>query len=192
MDSSGVISSIVTEKDLDGFHLANMGKLVTGLESVHLFTPRGIMYLFEEYGIDPEGKEAVIIGRSNIAGKPVVHMLLDSNTTVTVCHSRTKDIGEHTGKADILIAALSRPRFITSDMLKEGAVVFDVGINRLEEGLVGDMDLDNFKDRFSWIAPVPGGVGPITIAMLLLNTMEADKGKNKESLEGRYWPKKSM
>lgn len=177
MDSSRVISSIVTGKDVDGFHPANMGKLVTGLESIHPCTPKGIMYLLEEYGIDPEGKEAVIVGRSNIVGKPVAHMFLDKNATVTVCHSRTKDIGEHTKKADILIAALGRPRFITSDMVKEGAVVVDVGINRLEEGLVGDVDFENLKDKVSWITPVPGGVGPMTIAMLLLNTMEAYKGK---------------
>jgi len=177
IDSNKVIEAIDLEKDVDGFHPSNMGRLVSGLKSVHPCTPKGIMYLLEEYEIDIEGKEAVIVGRSNIVGKPVAHMLLDKNATVTICHSRTKNIGEHTRKADILIAAVGRPRFITSDMVKDGAVVVDVGINRLEEGLVGDVDFENLVEKVSWITPVPGGVGPMTIAMLLLNTIEAYKGK---------------
>ena len=176
IDSNKVIEAIDLEKDVDGFHPSNMGRLVSGLESIHPCTPKGIMYLFEEYGIDIEGKEAVIVGRSNIVGKPVAHMLLDKNATVTICHSRTKNIGEHIRKADIIIAAVGRPRFITSDMVKDGAVVVDVGINRLEEGLVGDVDFENLVEKVSWITPVPGGVGPMTIAMLLLNTIEAYNG----------------
>ena len=170
IDSDRVISSIVPEKDVDGFHPSNIGRLATGLPCISPCTPKGIIYLLEEYGIEMEGKNAVIIGRSNIVGKPVAHMLMDRNATVTICHSRTKDIAFYTRNADIIIAAVGRPRFLTADMVKDGAVVVDVGINRLEEGLVGDVDFEGLKEKVSFITPVPGGVGPMTIAMLLLNT----------------------
>ncbi len=172
IDSDRVISSIVPEKDVDGFHPSNIGRLATGLPCISPCTPKGIIYLLEEYGIEMEGKNAVIIGRSNIVGKPVAHMLMDRNATVTICHSRTKDIAFYTRNADIIIAAVGRPRFLTADMVKDGAVVVDVGINRLEEGLVGDVDFEGLKEKVSFITPVPGGVGPMTIAMLLLNTYQ--------------------
>lgn len=172
IDSDRVISSIVPEKDVDGFHPSNIGRLATGLPCISPCTPKGIIYLLEEYGIEMEGKNAVIIGRSNIVGKPIAHMLMDRNATVTICHSRTKDIAFYTRNADIIIAAVGRPRFLTADMVKDGAVVVDVGINRLEEGLVGDVDFEGLKEKVSFITPVPGGVGPMTIAMLLLNTYQ--------------------
>ena len=141
----------------------------------HPCTPKGIMYLLDAYGIEIEGKHAVVVGRSNIVGKPIAHLLLDRNATVTICHSRTKDLGAITRQADIIVAAVGRPRMITGSMVKEGAVVVDVGINRLEEGLVGDVDFETVGDVASWITPVPGGVGPLTIAMLLKNTLEAGR-----------------
>ena len=175
VDSSCIIDAIAPAKDVDGFSPANMGKLMTGLPCTEPCTPKGIMYLLEEYRIDPEGKNAVILGRSNIVGKPVAHLLLARNATVTLCHSRTKDLARHTREADIVVAALGKPKFLTPDMVKEGAVILDVGINRLEEGLVGDADFENLLPKASWITPVPGGIGPMTIAMLLLNTLEAYK-----------------
>ncbi|MBN1332551.1 MAG: bifunctional methylenetetrahydrofolate dehydrogenase/methenyltetrahydrofolate cyclohydrolase FolD [Synergistales bacterium] len=173
MDSEAVLEAISPAKDVDGFHPVNMGHLVTGLPCTEPCTPKGIMYLLESYGIEMEGKKAVVLGRSNIVGKPIAHMLLSRNATVTICHSRTPDIVSYTREADIVIAAVGRPRFLTSEMVKEGSVIVDVGINRLEEGLVGDVDFEGVKDKASWITPVPGGVGPMTIAMLLFNTMEA-------------------
>ena len=173
MDSSGIIRAIAPEKDVDGFSPENMGNLVTGLPCTEPCTPKGIIYLLEEYGISPEGKHAVILGRSNIVGKPVAHLLLARNATVTLCHSRTKDLARYTREADIIVAALGKPRFLSADMVREGAVVIDVGINRLEEGLVGDVDFENLLPKASWITPVPGGIGPMTITMLLLNTLEA-------------------
>ena len=173
MDSEAVLEAISPAKDVDGFHPVNMGHLVMGLPCTEPCTPKGIMYLLESYGIEMEGKKAVVLGRSNIVGKPIAHMLLSRNATVTICHSRTPDIGSYTREADIVIAAVGRPRFLTSEMVKEGAVIVDVGINRLEDGLVGDVDFEGVKDKAAWITPVPGGVGPMTIAMLLLNTMEA-------------------
>jgi len=180
IDSDRVLEAISPAKDVDGFHPVNMGHLVTGLPCTEPCTPKGIMYLLESYGIGLEGKKAVVLGRSNIVGKPIAHMLLSKNATVTICHSRTPDIGSYTREADIVIAAVGRPRFLGADMVKEGAVIVDVGINRLEEGLVGDVDFEAVKDRVSWITPVPGGVGPMTIAMLLLNTMEAFRSSTKE------------
>jgi len=173
MDSDTILEAISPEKDVDGFHPVNMGHLVTGLPCTEPCTPKGIMYLLESYGIELEGKKAVVLGRSNIVGKPIAHMLMARNATVTICHSRTPDIASYTREADIVIAAVGRPRFLTAEMVKEGSVIVDVGINRLEEGLVGDVDFDAVKGKASWITPVPGGVGPMTIAMLLLNTMEA-------------------
>jgi len=175
INEDSIIKAIKPEKDVDGFHPVNMGKLVTGLPSTQPCTPKGIMYLLDEYGIEIEGKTAVVLGRSNIVGKPIAHMLMSKNATVTVCHSRTKDIAEYTRRADIIVAAIGKPRFLTADMVKDGAVIVDVGINRLEEGLVGDTDFGALKEKVSFITPVPGGIGPMTIAMLLLNTLEAFK-----------------
>ncbi len=177
MDSDSIIAAIRPEKDVDGFHPINMGKLVTGLKGTEPCTPKGIMYLLREYGIELEGKRAVVLGRSNIVGKPVASMLMAQNATVTVCHSRTKDMASYTKEADIIVTAIGKAKFLTAPMVKEGAVIVDVGINRLEEGLVGDVDFEALKEKASWITPVPGGIGPMTIAMLLLNTLEAFKAQ---------------
>lgn len=175
IDEEKVIAAIKPEKDVDGFSPVNMGRLMAGMAAIEPCTPKGIMRLLEASGIELTGKEAVVIGRSNIVGKPVALMLLAKSATVTVCHSRTKDLAEHTKRADILVAAVGRPKFVTEDMVKDGVVVIDVGINRLEEGLVGDVDFEGVSEKASWITPVPGGVGPMTIAMLLENTLEQAK-----------------
>lgn len=175
IDEEKVIAAIKPEKDVDGFSPVNMGRLMAGMAAIEPCTPKGIMRLLEASGIELTGKEAVVIGRSNIVGKPVALMLLAKSATVTVCHSRTRDLAEHTKRADILVAAVGRPRFVTADMVKDGVVVIDVGINRLEEGLVGDVDFEGVSEKASWITPVPGGVGPMTIAMLLENTLEQAK-----------------
>ena len=172
LNETEVIEAIRPEKDVDGFHPMNLGKLVAGLPCTVPCTPKGIMYLLEYYGIEIEGKNAVVVGRSNIVGKPVAHLLLQKNATVTICHSRTKNLEAITQEADILVVAAGKPHFITQHMVKKGAVVVDVGINRLESGLVGDVDFDGVRMKASWITPVPGGVGPMTIAMLLQNTLE--------------------
>jgi len=172
LNETEVIEAIRPEKDVDGFHPMNLGKLVAGLPCAVPCTPKGIMYLLEYYGIEIEGKNAVVVGRSNIVGKPVTHLLLQKNATVTICHSRTKNLEAITQEADILVVAAGKPHFITQHMVKKGAVVVDVGINRLESGLVGDVDFDGVRMKASWITPVPGGVGPMTIAMLLQNTLE--------------------
>lgn len=173
INTDKVLMAIAPSKDVDGFHPVNMGNLVTGLPAVHPCTPKGIMYILDAYNIDIEGKHAVVVGRSNIVGKPIAHLLLDRNATVTICHSRTKDLAAIVRQADIVVAAVGRPRMITASMVKEGAVVIDVGINRLEDGLVGDVDFEGVAEVASWITPVPGGVGPLTIAMLLQNALEA-------------------
>ncbi|MDD3516040.1 methylenetetrahydrofolate dehydrogenase (NADP+)/methenyltetrahydrofolate cyclohydrolase [Aminivibrio pyruvatiphilus] len=175
IDPDTVLAAIRPEKDVDGFHPVNVGRLVAGLPACEPCTPKGILRLLKSTGIPLAGKEAVVIGRSNIVGKPVALMLLAESATVTVCHSRTKDLAEHVRRADILVAAIGKPRFVTADMVKEGAVVVDVGINRLEEGLVGDVDFGPVSEKAAWITPVPGGVGPMTIAMLLENTLEQAK-----------------
>ncbi len=172
IDPDTVLAAIRPEKDVDGFHPVNIGRLVAGLPASEPCTPKGILRLLKSTGIPLAGKEAVVIGRSNIVGKPVALMLLAESATVTICHSKTADLAEHVRRADILVAAIGKPRFVTADMVKEGAVVIDVGINRLEEGLVGDVDYDPVAEKASWITPVPGGVGPMTIAMLLENTLE--------------------
>ena len=172
IDPDTVLSAIRPEKDVDGFHPVNIGRLVAGLPASEPCTPKGILRLLKSTGIPLAGKEAVVIGRSNIVGKPVALMLLAESATVTICHSKTADLAEHARRADILVAAIGKPRFVTADMVKEGAVVIDVGINRLEEGLVGDVDYEPVAEKASWITPVPGGVGPMTIAMLLENTLE--------------------
>ncbi|MCL1824750.1 MAG: bifunctional methylenetetrahydrofolate dehydrogenase/methenyltetrahydrofolate cyclohydrolase FolD [Betaproteobacteria bacterium] len=177
IDEETVLEAIAPEKDVDGFHAVNIGALAQGNPRFIPCTPYGVMKMLEANRIDPAGKEAVVIGRSNIAGKPMAMLLLNANATVTVCHSKTRDLAAHARRADILVAAVGKPRFVTADMVKPGAVVIDVGINRLpvEEGgkLCGDVDFEAVKETASLITPVPGGVGPMTITMLLANTIEA-------------------
>lgn len=176
LDIIKAFNTIDYQKDVDGFNPINVGKLAIGEDCFISCTPYGIMRMLEEYNIPIEGKRAVIIGRSNIVGKPLIQCLLDKNATVTVCHSKTKNIGEITKEADILIAALGKPKFVTEDMVKDGAVVIDVGINRNEDGkLVGDVDFENVSKKASFITPVPGGVGPMTVAMLMNNVVKAAK-----------------
>ena len=170
-----IIDTISPDKDVDGFGILNKGKLFSGLESIESATPKGIMKLLEEYNIDPKGKHAVVVGRSNIVGKPMAIMLLNKHATVTICHSRTVNLSEITKQADILVVAIGKPKFITKDMVKEGAVVIDVGTNRVDDKLVGDVDFENVEPIASYITPVPGGVGPLTIASLLENTVIAFK-----------------
>ena len=173
LDIREAFNAIDYRKDVDGFHPINVGKLAIGEESFVSCTPAGVMKMLEEYGINPEGKRAVVIGRSNIVGKPLSQLLLNANATVTICHSRTQNIKEIAKEADILVAALGKPKFVTADMVKPGAVVIDVGINRNEEEkLVGDVDYEHVEPIASYITPVPGGVGPMTIAMLMCNVVK--------------------
>ena len=174
LDEAAALAVIVPEKDVDGFHVQNAGKLLNGLNGVVACTPKGAMEMIRRTGVDLSGKEAVVVGRSNIVGKPMAMLLLQANCTVTMCHSRTADLAAHTRRADVLVAAVGKARFITADMVKPGAIVIDVGINRNAEGkVVGDVDFDAVKEVASWITPVPGGVGWMTITMLLENTVEA-------------------
>ncbi|MFW5873218.1 MAG: bifunctional methylenetetrahydrofolate dehydrogenase/methenyltetrahydrofolate cyclohydrolase FolD [Bacillota bacterium] len=176
IDELAVIEAIDPGKDVDGFHPINTGRLFSGQKDLLRFdpcTPLGIIELIERKGVDIEGKNAVIVGRSNIVGKPVAHLLLERNATITVCHSRTKDLKKETLDADILVAAVGRPNFITGEMVKEGACVIDVGINRVDGELVGDVEYDSAYKKAGAITPVPGGVGPMTIAMLMKNTVKA-------------------
>lgn len=175
IDERKVIETIDPKKDVDGFHPINVGKLFSGLEGVKPCTPFGIIKLLEYYNIDVTGMNAVILGRSNIVGKPAAALLLQKNATVTVCHSRTKDLEANLKEADLVVAAIGKPLFVKEHMIKEGAVVIDVGINRLDQSLVGDVDFDQVKEKASYLTPVPGGVGPMTIAMLMYNTVEACK-----------------
>lgn len=176
IEEAAVLEAIRPDKDVDGFHPYNMGKLMVGEAPFVPCTPQGIMVLLKESGMDLKGKEAVIIGRSNIVGKPVALLLLQEHATVTICHSRTKPLSEQTLRADVLVAAIGRPKFVTADMVKEGAVVIDVGVNRLPDGkLCGDVDYDAVVEKASAITPVPGGVGPMTIAMLISNTVKSAK-----------------
>jgi methylenetetrahydrofolate dehydrogenase (NADP+)/methenyltetrahydrofolate cyclohydrolase len=168
------------KKDVDGFNPINVGKLVLNQNTFVSCTPYGVMKMFEEYNIDLEGKNVTIVGRSNIVGKPLIQCVLRKNATVTVCHSRTKDLKEHTKNADIVISAIGKSKFITADMIKQGAVVIDVGINRGEDGkLTGDVDFEEVEKKASYITPVPGGVGPMTIAMLMNNVIKAAKQNKK-------------
>ncbi len=174
LDEAAALAVIVPEKDVDGFHVQNAGKLLNGLNGVVACTPKGAMEMIRRTGVDLSGKEAVVVGRSNIVGKPMAMLLLQANCTVTMCHSRTADLAAHTRRADVLVAAVGKAKFITADMVKPGAIVIDVGINRNAEGkVVGDVDFDAVKEVASWITPVPGGVGRMTITMLLENTVEA-------------------
>lgn len=173
LDSDRALSLILPEKDVDGFHDINAGRLSRGLDCVVACTPKGALHMLKSAGISIAGKEAVVVGRSNIVGKPMALLLLQENATVTVCHSRTADLAAHTHRADILVAAIGKPRFITADMVKDGAVVVDVGINRVDGKLCGDVDFEPVSQKASWITPVPGGVGKMTIAMLMDNTVAA-------------------
>lgn len=176
LDINEAFKAIIPEKDVDGFNPINVGKLALGQETVISCTPFGVIKLLEEYNIPIEGKNAVIIGRSNIVGKPMLHCLLNKNATVTICHSRTKNLSEITKTADILVAAIGKAKFITKDMVKPNAVVIDVGINRNEEGKVcGDVDFEEVQKIASYITPVPGGIGPMTIAMLMTNIVKTAK-----------------
>lgn len=168
-----VINKISDEKDVDGFGLLNKGKLFGGIVSLRPATPHGIMRLLDEYNIELSGKNALVIGRSNIVGKPAALMLLERNATVTIAHSRTTNLKEIAKNADIIVVAVGKKHFLTADMVKEGAVIVDVGINRVDGKLYGDADFDNIKDKASYITPVPGGVGPLTIVTLLSNTIDA-------------------
>ena len=185
MDAEAIIRRVRPDKDVDGFHPVNLGKLLAGsTDGFAPCTPAGIQLLLREYGVETRGAECVIVGRSNIVGKPLAALLVQpgpgADATVTVCHSRTRDLGAHTRRADILIVAVGRPRMITADMVKPGAVVIDVGVNRMVDSerksgghLVGDVDFEPVRRVASLITPVPGGVGPMTIAMLLTNTVRA-------------------
>ncbi len=173
--------TISYRKDVDGFTPSSVGKLAIGEDTFISCTPHGVIKMLEEYNIDVEGKEVVILGRSNIVGRPLIQCCLAKNATVTVCHSKTKNIEKHTKRADILISAIGKAKFVTKDMVKEGAVVIDVGINRTEEGkLVGDVDFENVEKVASYITPVPGGVGPMTVAMLMNNVIKAAIEQNNE------------
>ncbi len=174
LDDKEVIDAIDPKKDVDAFHPMNVGKIMIGEYDFLPCTPAGVMELLEEYNIDPSGKECVVVGRSNIVGKPQAMLLLHKNGTVTVCHSRTKDLAEVTRRADILVVAIGKGEFVTGDMIKEGAVVIDVGMNRNAEGkLVGDVHFESAKEKASYITPVPGGVGVMTRAILMKNAVKA-------------------
>ncbi|MGQ9569343.1 MAG: bifunctional methylenetetrahydrofolate dehydrogenase/methenyltetrahydrofolate cyclohydrolase FolD [Thermodesulfovibrionales bacterium] len=179
INETNVLYAIDPKKDVDGFHPVNVGKLMLGEPDFIPCTPHGIQELLIRSRIETDGAEVVVVGRSNIVGKPIANMLLQkkkgANATVTVCHTGTKDLSSHTRRADILIVAVGKPKTITSEMVKEGVVVIDVGVNRLETGLVGDVDFDAVKEKARAITPVPGGVGPMTIAMLMYNTVQAAK-----------------
>ena len=176
IDEQAVIHAISPLKDVDAFHPVNVGKIMIGDYDFLPCTPAGIMELIASTDVDISGKQCVVIGRSNIVGKPMAMLLLQKNGTVTICHSRTKNLKELAASADILVVAIGKPKFVTADMVKEGAIVIDVGINRMEDGkLCGDVDFDSVEPKAGYITPVPGGVGPMTIAMLMKNTLHAAK-----------------
>ena len=180
IDTTTVLEAINPLKDVDGFHPYNVGRMVSNLDSFLPATPFGVMRMFEEHNIELSGKDVVVIGSSDIVGKPMASLLINKKATVTVCNSRTKDLKAHTSKADIVIIAVGVPYLLKEDMVKDGAVVIDVGINRLDTGkLVGDADFEGLKNKCSFLTPVPGGVGPMTIAMLLKNTIKASKLRDK-------------
>ena len=180
IDTTIVLEAINPLKDVDGFHPYNVGRMVSNLDAFLPATPIGVMRMFQEYGIELSGKNVVVIGSSDIVGKPMASLLINAKATVTVCNSRTKDLKAHTLAADIVVIAVGVPYLLKADMVKDGAVVIDVGINRLETGkLVGDADFESLKDKCSHLTPVPGGVGPMTIGMLLKNTIKAAKLRDK-------------
>ena len=179
LDINEAFRTISPEKDVDGFNPVNVGQLVLNQDTFVSCTPYGIMKMFEEYNIDLTGKNVVILGRSNIVGKPLIHCCLNKNATVTSCHSKTQNLAQKAKEADILISAIGKANFVTADMVKDGAVVIDVGINRLDNGkITGDVDFESVKEKASYITPVPGGVGPMTIAMLMNNVIKATKRQN--------------
>lgn len=181
IDTDKILKAIRADKDVDGFHALNVGKLVSGLDGFVPCTPLGVMVMLAEHGVDLNGINAVVIGRSNIVGKPMANLLLNANATVTITHSRTKNLTQICAQADLLVAAIGKPNFVTADMVKQGAIVIDVGINRLDDGkLVGDVDFEAVASKCSLITPVPGGVGPMTIAMLLSNTITSAKERAKK------------
>lgn len=176
INTNEILRKIDPKKDVDGFCAQNMGALVSGLNGFVPCTPLGIMELLKQYNINPQGLNALVIGRSNIVGKPMAALLLNAGATVTIAHSKTKNLADLSKNADLIIAAIGKANFIKPEMVKEGAIIIDVGINRLENGkLVGDCDFENLKDKCAFITPVPGGVGPMTIAMLLSNTLKSAK-----------------
>ena len=174
IDSKVILDAVSPLKDADGFHPYNMGRLVEGMAMFTPCTPKGVIRMIESTGVAIEGKRAVVVGRSNIVGKPAALLLMHRNATVTVCHSKTRDLPAVCREAEILVVAIGKPKFVTAEMVQEGALVVDVGVNRLEDGtFVGDVDFGPVSERAGWISPVPGGVGPMTIAMLLSNTVRA-------------------
>ena len=176
INTTQILEAIDPVKDVDGFHPYNVGRVVAGLDGFVPATPYGVMELLKEYNIDPKGKDVCVVGASNIVGKPMATLMLNANATVTVCHIYTKDLKEHTKKADIICVGVGVVNLIKEDMVKDGAIIVDIGINRLENGkLVGDVDFENVSKKTSYITPVPGGVGPMTIAMLLKNTIKSAK-----------------
>lgn len=184
IDTTTVLEAINPLKDVDGFHPYNVGRMVSNLDSFLPATPFGVMRMFEEHNIELSGKDVVVIGSSDIVGKPMASLLVNKKATVTVCNSRTKDLKAHTSKADIVIIAVGVPFLLKADMVKDGAIVIDVGINRLDTGkLVGDADFEGLKNKCSFLTPVPGGVGPMTIAMLLKNTIKAANLRDKREIK---------
>ena len=182
LDINRAFKAITYLKDVDGFTPSSVGKLCIGEDTFVSCTPLGVIKMFEEYNIDLNGKDVVILGRSNIVGRPLIQCCLQKNATVTACHSKTKNLKEHTKRADVIISAIGQPKFVTADMVKDGVVIIDVGINRNEEGkLVGDVDFENVEKKASYITPVPGGVGPMTIAMLMHNVIKATKEQYNEN-----------
>jgi methylenetetrahydrofolate dehydrogenase (NADP+)/methenyltetrahydrofolate cyclohydrolase len=179
IDEDEVLSAVCLAKDVDGFHPENFGRLALGIGEVAPCTPKGVLHLLKESGVRLAGKHAVVIGRSRIVGKPLAFLLLNEDCTVTVCHSKTQDIGAMTSQADIICIAIGKPKMLKGDMVKEGAVVIDVGINRQGEGLVGDVDFESVSKKASLITPVPGGVGPMTIAMLMKNALHCYRQRRK-------------
>jgi len=177
LNEERVLARILPEKDVDGFHFENAGKLLCGSQGVVPCTPKGIIRMLKSYQVPLSGKEAVVVGRSNIVGKPAALLLLQENCTVTLCHSRTADLAAHTRRADILVAAVGKPHFITADMVKPGAAVVDVGINRVDGKVTGDVDFDQVQEKAGYITPVPGGVGKMTICMLMENVIESAERK---------------
>ncbi len=176
VDATKILEAVDPAKDVDGFHPFNLGRLVAGLDTFVPCTPLGVMELLAEYGIEVKGKDCVVVGASNIVGKPMASLLLNAGATVDICHIHTKDLKAHTKNADMIFVGVGKAGLITADMVKEGAVVVDIGINKVGDKLVGDVDFDEVSKKCTYITPVPGGVGPMTIAMLLSNTLKAAKG----------------
>ncbi len=179
-DEKAVLANIPDSKDVDGFNASNIGNLCLGRPRTVSCTPLGVMKMLEYAGVNLSGKNAVVLGRSNTVGKPMAMLLLNANCTVSVCHSKTENLAEYTKKADVLVVAIGKPKFVTADMVKDGAIVIDVGINRVDGKLCGDVDFDSVEPKTSFITPVPGGVGPMTISMLLYNTLTLAIAKENE------------